>query len=314
MDIAFDTNFYFNGYDNLLLIVNDITGSEVNNSNAKFYTINTNANRSQCKYTHDANDNWSINNMPTTGTLHTQVNNIRLTACDVVSCIAPNTVAVSAVDASSAEISWYNPNVSQNCEIEYKGSSDADWNSTGTIGGTSYTLFGLDANTVYQVRVRALCGANSESNWSETVTFRTECEAIVTLPYVQNFDTDTYGSGTDAYIYCWDRYTTDPSKPVQMYPTSAAHSTPNAIRFYDGANVTNIAIMPKVDESISLNQLQIDFWVRSTSSTAPVILELGVMTDKSDPTTFEILDTIPAPYQTGDQYTLVEYSLANYTG
>ena len=314
VDIAFDTNFYYNGSDNLLLIVNDITGSEVNNSNAKFYTINTNANRSQCKYTHEASDNWSINNMPTSGTLHTQVNNIRLTACDVVSCIAPNTVAVGTTDASSAEISWYNPNASQNCEIEYKGSSDADWNSTGTISGTSYTLTGLDANTVYQVRVRALCGANSESNWSETVTFRTECEAIVTLPYVQNFDSDTYGSGTEAYIYCWDRYTTDPSKPVQMYPTSAAHTTPNAIRFYDGANVTNIAIMPKVDESISLNQLQVDFWVRSTSSTAPVILELGVMTDKSDPTTFEILDTIPAPYLPNNEYTLVEYSLANYTG
>ena len=314
VDIAFDTNFYYNGSDNLLLIVNDITGSEVNNSNPKFYTINTNANRSQCKYTHEASDNWSINNMPTSGTLHTQVNNIRLTACDVVSCIAPNTVAVGTTDASSAEISWYNPNASQNCEIEYKGSSDADWNSTGTISGTSYTLTGLDANTVYQVRVRALCGANNESNWSETVTFRTECEAIVTLPYVQNFDTDTYGSGTDAYIYCWDRYTTDPSKPVQMYPTSAAHTTPNAIRFYDGANVTNIAIMPKVDESISLNQLQVDFWVRSTSSTAPVILELGVMTDKSDPTTFEILDTIPAPYLPNNEYTLVEYSLANYTG
>jgi hypothetical protein len=314
VDIAFDTNFYYNGYDNLLLIVNDITGSEVNNSNAKFYTMNTNANRSQCKYTHEASDNWSINNMPTSGTLHTQVNNIRLTACDVVACIAPNTVAVGTTDASSAEISWYNPNVSQNCEIEYKGSSDADWNSTGTISGTSYTLTGLDANTVYQVRVRALCGANSESNWSETVTFRTECEAIVTLPYVQNFDSDTYGSGTEAYIYCWDRYTTDPSKPVQMYPTSAAHTTPNAIRFYDGANVTNIAIMPKVDESISLNQLQVNFWVRSTSSTAPVILELGVMTDKSDPTTFEILDTIPAPYLPNNEYTLVEYSLANYTG
>ena len=164
------------------------------------------------------------------------------------------------------------------------------------------------------MRVRALCGSASTSEWSETVTFRTECDAIVTLPYVQNFDTDTYGSGTEAYIYCWDRYTTDPSKPVQMYPTSAAHSTPNAIRFYDGANVTNIAIMPKVDESINLNELQVDFYVRSTSSTAPVILELGVMTDKSDPTTFEVLDTIPAPYLPNNEYTLVEYSLANYTG
>ena len=314
VDIAFDTNFYYNGYDNLLLIVNDITGSEVNNSNAKFYTMNTNGNRSQCEYSHDADANWSITNMPATGRLKTQVDNIRLTACDEVSCIAPNTLAVGTTDATSGEISWFNPNASQSCEIEYKAVSDADWTSMGTVSGNSYTLSGLDANTQYQVRVRALCGNNSESNWSETISFRTECDAITTLPYVQNFDTDTYGSGTDAYIYCWDRYTTDPAKPVQMYPTSAAHTTPNAIRFYDGANVTNIAIMPKVDESISLNQLQLSFWVRSTSSTAPVIMELGVMTDKSDPTSFEVLDTIPTPYLPNNEYTLVEYSLANYMG
>ena len=314
VDIAFDTNFYYNGYDNLLLIVNDITGSTVNNSNAKFYTINYSTNRSQCEYNNDADANWSITNLPATGRVKTQVDNIRLTACDVAGCIAPNTLTVGMTDASSGEIFWYNPNASSNCEIEYKAVSDADWTSTGTVNGSSYTISGLDANTQYQVRVRALCGSASTSEWSETVTFRTECDAIVTLPYVQNFDTDTYGSGTEAYIYCWDRYTTDPSKPVQMYPTSAAHSTPNAIRFYDGANVTNIAIMPKVDESINLNELQVDFYVRSTSSTAPVILELGVMTDKSDPTTFEVLDTIPAPYLPNNEYTLVEYSLANYTG
>ena len=314
VDIAFDTNFYYNGYDNLLLIVNDITGSSVNNSNAKFYTINYSVNRSQCEYNNDATANWSITNMPTTGRVKTQVDNIRLTACDLVSCIAPNTLSVISTDAYSAEISWYNPNTSTSCEIEYKADSDADWTSTGTINGSSYTLYGLDANTQYQVRVRAICGANSQSEWSETVTLRTECEAISVLPYVQNFDSGTYGSGTEAYVYCWDRLTTDPSKPVQLYPTNAAHSTPNAIRFYDGANVTNIAIMPKVDESINVNELQINFWVRTTSSTAPVILELGVMTDKSDPTTFEILDTIPAPYLSGDQYTLVEYSLENYMG
>jgi hypothetical protein len=314
VDIAFDTNFYYNGYDNLLLIVNDITGSTVSNSNAKFYTINYSTNRSQCEYNNDTDANWSITNLPATGRVKTQVNNIRLTACDAVGCITPNTLTVGMTDASSGEISWYNPNASSTCEVEYKAVTDADWTSTGTVNGSSYTIYGLDANTQYQVRVRALCGSASTSEWSETVTFRTECEAIVTLPYVQNFDTDTYGSGTEAYIYCWDRYTTDPSKPVQMYPTSAAHSTPNAIRFYDGANVTNIAIMPKVDESINLYELQVDFYVRSTSSTAPVILELGVMTDKSDPTTFEILDTIPAPYLPNNEYTLVEYSLANYTG
>ena len=314
VEIPFDSNFYYNGYDNLLVIVNDITGSTYSSSDNKFYTSNTGVNRSQCEYNNDADANWSITNMPATGRLKPNVDNIRLAACDVAGCITPNTLVLGLVDEVSAEISWFNPNTTQSCEIEYKADADADWTSTGTISGSSYTLYGLESNTHYQVRVRALCGSSSQSAWSEIIDFRTECEAISDLPYIQNFDSGTYGSGTNAYVYCWDRLTTDPSKPVQLYPTSAAHSTPNAIRFYDGANVTNIAIMPKVDESISLNQLQVNFWVRSTSSSAPVILELGVMTNKSDASTFEILDTIPAPYLPGDQYTLVEYSLADYNG
>ena len=313
VDIAFDTNFTYNGTDNLLLIVNDITGSSYNNSNNKFYTNNVGENRSQCEYSNDTDANWSITNMPATGKLKPNVVNLRLTACDVVGCIAPNTLSVSGVDASSAEISWFNPNASQNCEVEYKASTDADWISTGAFSGSSYTLSGLDANTQYQVRVRAICGAGNESEWSETVAFRTECDAIVTLPYTQNFDSDTYGSGTDMYVYCWDRYTTDPSKPVYVYPTGAAHSTPNALRFYDGANVTNLAIMPKVDESISLNELQVTFYVRNTSSSSPAVFEVGVMTDKSDPTTFEVMDTIHIVVD-GENFNLVELSLENYTG
>ena len=309
VDIAFDTNFYYNGSDNLLLVVNDITGSEVNNSNAKFYTINTNANRSQCKYTHTVGENWSINNMPTSGTLHTQVNNIRLTACDVVSCIVPNTLVLGPVDASSAELSWYNPNASQNCEIEYKASTDADWTSTGTFSGSSYIVYGLDANTQYQMRVRAVCGNNDFSEWSETVSFRTECEPIITLPYTQNFaGTDVYGSGNDTYVYCWDRYASNPSEPVFINTSSAAHSGGKCLKFYDGSNMTTIAIMPKVDESISVNQLQISYWVRRTQS-SNVVFELGVMTDKNDPTTFDVVDTPSL----GD-WALKEFSFENYTG
>jgi hypothetical protein len=84
------------------------------------------------------------------------------------------------------------------------------------------------------------------------------------------------------------------------------------LRFDDGSNVTNIAIMPKVDESISLSELQISFWVKNTSSSSTAVLELGVMTDKDDPTSFETIDTIHP--QVVNQYNFMEYSLANYTG
>jgi hypothetical protein len=311
-EFPFSQSFTYNGSDNILVAVLDHTGS-FSNSSSKFYTHNDANTANMSRYVYRDASTYDPLAPDQAGTLSSNVNNIRFIYCDMSSCIRPNTLAVSNVDASSAEISWFNPNSTQNAEIEYRASGETDWTPAGTTSGSTYTLYGLEGNTVYQVRVRALCGGNDVSLWTDAVSFRTECEALWELPYTQNFDgNDHYGSGEDAYIYCWDRYTNNPSSPVYYSTSSSAHSLSGMLRFDDGSNVTNIAIMPKVDESIYLNELQISFWVKNTSASSTAILELGVMTDKNDPTTFETLDTIHP--QVVNQYNLIEYSLANYTG
>ena len=306
-EFPFSQSFDYNGTDNILVAVLDHTGS-FSGSADKFYTHNDANTANMSRYVYRDASTYDPFSPDAPGTVSSNVNNMRFIYCDMSSCIRPNTVEVNNVDASSAEISWFNPNSTQDAEIEYMANGDDDWTSTGSVSGSPYTLSGLDANTVYQVRVRALCSGNEQSIWTEPVSFRTECEAIWELPYTQNFDSDTYGSGNDIYVHCWDRYASNPSEPVFVYTTSAAHSSPRCLKFSDGANITNIAIMPKVDESISLNELQLSFWLRRTEN-SNVVFELGVMTDKSDPTTFEVLDTMSL-----GPWALIEYSLANYTG
>ena len=310
-EVPLDSILVYNGTDNLLISILDHTGSWSCSNSYRYHSDASTSNMSRYAY----RDGTAYDPAGPDGSSYVSSNvaNIRFTFCDESSCLRPNTLAVGVVDPNSAELSWFNPNPTQNCEIEYKTASDAEWTSAGSVSGSDYTLSGLESNTLYQVRVRALCGSDEVSLWSESISFRTECDAISNIPYVQNFDTDVYGSGTDAYIYCWDRYTSDPSKPVYLYPTSAAHTTPNALRFYDGAGVTNIAIMPKVDESISLSELEVSFWVRNTSASSPAIFELGVMTDNNDPATFETLDTIQIVVD-GENYNHIEYSMANYSG
>ena len=310
-DITLDSAFNYNGTDNVLITVMDNTGSY--NSTAYFRTHTAASNMGRY-YRNDSGGPFNYANMTNSGTAGSTVNNIRFSFCDNSSCIRPNTVSVSNITSTSADINWINPNTTQDCEIEYKPDNDTIWASVTSTSGSTTTLTGLEANTMYNVRVRVLCSTTENSLWSSAVNFRTECEDITNLPYTENFDSGVYGSGDNAYIDCWDRYTNTPSKPVYLYPTSAAHSTPNALRFYDGAGVTNIAIMPRVDAGISLSGLQVSFYARKTSSTpvSPAIFEIGVMTDKTDPTTFEILDTIELPVS--NDYSLFEYSLANYTG
>lgn len=309
VDIPFDTTFSYNGTDNLLLVVNDITGSSYNNSNSKFYTVDAGTNRSQCEYNNTTGQNWSISNLPTTGRLHSQINNIKLTACGFVSCLTPNTVAVSQITHNAAMVSWMNPNATQGAEVEYHAATDSVWTSAVVMTGNSYDMTYLTENTQYEVRVRALCGTEEVSDWSTVVVFQTECEPIINLPYTQGFEDDIQGSGDAAFISCWSRYTNEASKPVYDYSTSSAHTGSHCLRFYDGPTVTNIAVMPAISSSLNINELQISFYVRKTESSSPAIFELGMMTDKNDPSTFEVLY---AP-ETG-AWDLVEYSLANYNG
>ena len=311
-EFPFNQNFAYNGTDNILVAVLDHTGSWSNSSN-KFYTHSDANTTNMSRYVYRDASTYDPFNPDAGGTLSSNVNNIRFIYCDMSSCIRPNTLAVGNVDAYSAEISWFNPNSTQNAEVEYRAAGEEDWIPSGMVTGSTYTIYGLDANTVYQVRVRAICGNNEESIPTEAVSFRTECEPIMDLPYVQNFDgDDNYGSGEDAYIYCWDRYTNNASSPVYYSTSTSAHSLSGMLRFDDGSNVVNIAIMPKVDESISLSELEISFWVKNTSASSTAILELGVMTDKNDPSTFETLDTIHP--QVVNQYNLIEYSMENYMG
>jgi len=312
VDIQLDSNFTYNGVNNLLLIVNDITGAEFDNSNSKFYTFDTGNNRSQCKYTHTAGENWSINNMPTSGTLHTQINNIKLSNCLDATCIAPNTLSATNVDDASATINWINPNSTTNCEIEYQAAGDSVWTSVANVS-TPYVLSGLNANTDYSLRVRALCSTTDMSAWSEQIlTFHTECVAISSMPYTENFDANTVTLGNDMYASCWTRLANNSAYLPYVTSASTAASTPNILRFRDGASAVSYAVLPRVDATIPLNQLQLNFKVRNTSTSSDVLLEIGVMTDCLDASTFESLAFIPNYYD--EDMGLVEYPLSQYTG
>ena len=52
------------------------------------------------------------------------------------------------------------------------------------------TLFTLESNTDYEVSVRANCGGEDNSEWSEPVSFRTPCLALA-LPYTEDFESYT---------------------------------------------------------------------------------------------------------------------------
>ena len=92
-------------------------------------------------------------------------------------CSTPTAVAASDVTNSTAKISWTENGTATAWTVKY-GLMGFDPDMEGTaIAATadSLELTGLDAYTNYEVYVKSNCTATDESDWSNSITFRTAC-------------------------------------------------------------------------------------------------------------------------------------------
>ncbi len=115
----------------------------------------------------------------------------------------PTGLAVSDLTDQSVKLTWTVPDASvTGYAYQYKKSTDDAWSTETTVNTTSVTLDGLDANTTYDFRVKALYADDNASNY---VTVRFLTEGIVnSLPYNEGFENDMGGwraSGNLSEIY-----------------------------------------------------------------------------------------------------------------
>ena len=311
VEVLFDTPFSYDGINNVMFVMNDHTNSWTSTHN---YAVHEDATtQSMARYAYRDGTPYDAFNPDVTGTVLNVVDNIKLGFCDESTCIRPNTVTASNVTENSADIAWVSVGSESSWEVEYKADADTEWTSAGTFYTAEASLTGLDGNTQYSVHVRALCGGSDMSLWSDAVSFRTDCAPIVQLPYSENFDDANaiYSTSQDNYYLCWDRYASDPAHFVYVSGSSSyAHSGSHFLDFHHTNSCYNIAIMPPMDPSISISDLMISFYACRTGSTG--YLEVGVMSDKTDPTTFVVMDTIDLSSYNTYEYGLQQVSFENY--
>ena len=311
VEVLFDTPFSYDGINNVMFVMNDHTNSWTSTHN---YAVHEDATtQSMARYAYRDGTPYDAFNPGVTGTVLNVVDNIKLGFCDESTCIRPNTVTASNVTENSADIAWVSVGSESSWEVEYKADADTEWTSAGTFYTAEASLTGLDGNTQYSVHVRALCGGSDMSLWSDAVSFRTDCAPIVQLPYSENFDDANaiYSTSQDNYYLCWDRYASDPAHFVYVSGSSSyAHSGSHFLDFHHTNSCYNIAIMPPMDPSISISDLMISFYACRTGSSG--YLEVGVMSDKTDPTTFVVMDTIDLSSYNTYEYGLQQVSFENY--
>ena len=305
----FDTYFPYNGINNLVLIVDDHSGDYDGSS----YTFNVHTKVSgqyTTMYVYNDGSAYDPANPPT-GSRYSIRNNIRFYGCnqslsEPISCYPPN-VLVTDYDSTSISLSWVAGGNETTWALQYREEGGSTWYSENDITGTTtYTISDLTPNTFYEIRMCGLCSNADSSEWTNLSAF-TICEEV-TVPYFEDFESAT-GTGQTAMAPCWFRGTNSSTQYpyiVSTYATSGSKS----LYFYGGTSYYSYAASPRFESDIEMDSLIVKFNVLATS--ASYYLEVGIMSDPTDYSTFEVLASC-TPSVAGIWQNF-EISTANYTG
>ncbi|MDY4862561.1 MAG: fibronectin type III domain-containing protein, partial [Candidatus Onthomorpha sp.] len=221
------------------------------------------------------------------------------------SCPSVNGLNVAEIGTNDATIVW-NPHTTSNSYIlQIKDNEQTDWTNITeqTTTDTFFVFSNLDANTDYTFRVKADCGNDEESVWS-SLAFKTLCNSVDELPYLENFDSYS-SSGTEAYADCWNKFAMGTGDNINLAGAAPASGS-RSLYFYSlrTNNFTSTALLPTFEEELS--NLSIQFKLRSQNVYGAIIV--GVVEDD----TFVPVDTAFVSH--GGIWEQKEVSLTSYEG
>ena len=318
--IPLTTPFNYSGNRNLVVVVKNDHGDYTTSSNNTFKAHSASG---MTLHYYDDNDVFSFSS-PESPSTYSYRNNVKFgLPCDnTVTCIAPN-VYVSDITENSITLNWAPGNNETSWEVE-TSTDNTTWTPESTVTTAPYTITNLTPSTLYYIRMRSSCGGGEYSTWA-TVSERTECAPINSVPYTEDFDSYTGATSTSVSTnnlpYCWSNYNTGTSTSYSGYPIIYASATyaasgSNSMRFYtyttSGTYSDQTAILPPVDiNTLPLNTLQLSFDARALNTSYPFNLEIGVMTDPTDINTFMALSTVTIQ---STSYANYEIPLSQYSG
>ncbi len=236
---------------------------------------------------------------------------------EATNCPSPFATAVSDLSPTGFTFSWTDTSSTTSWLMRLAVADTVIYENV--VNYTTAWFTDMMPNTTYTVSVAGLCDAGDTSRFI-TTTVQTLCLAIDSLPYLYGFEDATTGGGSNPiFVDCWFRLNNATSYFGYPYVggTTYAHSGSKGLYWFASTGTTYgdymYVALPMVDANIyPINTLMLKFWAKTTSATSQPVLEVGVMTDPMDTSTFTLLQTISVAGFT--DWTEFEAPLAAYTG
>ena len=179
--ITFTTPFVYNGNSNVVFVAVDNSGES---SNAPYMSCSTfTTSTKQAHYMFRDTNGAFDPTAPATPTSNNGIlaskNHIIISkeATDIPTCLAPTDLSVSDVTGYSAVVSWQGEAASYKLQfmryIDDATMEDETAWTTVSDATSPYTLSELESGTAYVARVKSVCDADNESDWTDAVQFST---------------------------------------------------------------------------------------------------------------------------------------------
>ncbi len=120
-------------------------------------------------------------------------------------CVKPQQVEITYPTENAVTVNWI-AGLEEAWEIKLNDSIIEN------VTTQPYRITGLEQGTVYTVAVRALCDAETKSEWSQSTTFQTPC-GVNPLPMFEDFS-GLVANEKPAAITCWDNMVTE--NPIEQ--------------------------------------------------------------------------------------------------
>jgi len=192
----------------------------------------------------------------------------------------------SNTNANVTKLSWL-PGDDNNSSwwVYYKPNTSSSYDSV-LVNTPLCILNNLLPNANYTAYLRTNCNNTISTLSSDTISFRTYCNEVSSLPYVENFNTYSLGS----FPTCWYNYNSEGN-------TNTVYTAQGAMYFMYSTYSTRMAITPYFSDSISLNNSMLKFRFKACTHDADTInrpLVIGSFKNIEDLSSFDSITTVYA--------------------